>query len=328
MILARTPFRISFFGGGTDYPDWYLKHGGQVLSTAINKYCYITVRKLPPFFEHKHRLVYSKIEAVKDIEQIKHPVIKAILNDQVKLNFGLEIHHDGDLPARAGLGTSSAFAVGLINALNALLGKSSSKKFLAEYAINIEQKLLKENVGSQDQVAAAYGGFNKIIFLKDGNFSVNPVIISNNRKKELLSNLLLFFTGITRNASDIAAEQIKNTRVNESALLQMHDMVDLALDVLESENKPISDFGELMYENWMLKNSLSKKITTSFINETISLAKKLGATGSKLLGAGGGGFILIFAPPEKHEKIKKGLKDLVYVPFAFDSIGSHLTFFE
>ncbi|MBT4258800.1 MAG: kinase, partial [Nitrospina sp.] len=211
MIISKTPFRISLFGGGTDYPSWYRDNGGSVLATAIDKYCYISCRHLPPFFEHKHRIVYGKVESVKDIEEIQHPVVRAVLST-LGTRAGLEIHHDGDLPARSGLGTSSSFTVGLINAMNAMKGLQTSKDDLAKQAIYIEQEVLKENVGSQDQILAAFGGFNKIDFNTDDSFNITPVIINKELTCKLQDHMLLFFTGLSRYASDIAKDKLANIK--------------------------------------------------------------------------------------------------------------------
>lgn len=322
MIISRTPFRISFFGGGTDYPAWYRENGGTVLSTTIDKYCYITVRYLPPFFEHKHRIVYSKIENVKKINDITHQSVRAGL-EFFKFKDGVEIHHDGDLPARSGLGSSSSFTVGLLYALHALKGEMISKLKLAKEAIYIERDVLKENVGSQDQVAVAYGGFNKIIFYKDNDFRVEPITLRSERIIQLQDNLMLIFTGLHRTASEIAAHQIKNTVCKARELTIMQEMVDDAIGIL-SGNSKIQEFGKLLNESWKLKKSMSKKISTPVIDEIYSKACKAGATGGKLLGAGGGGFMLLFVPSEKKPQVRRALKKLLEVKFAFEIEGSQI----
>ena len=327
MIITKTPYRISFFGGGTDYPDWYQEHGGAVLATTIDKYCYISCRVLPQFFEHKHRIVYSNIENINSIDEIKHPAVRNILKWK-KISQGLEIHHDGDLPARSGLGSSSSFTVGLLQALDALDGCMQSKYELAETAIHIEQDLIKENVGSQDQVSAAFGGLNKIDFLKNDSFSVSPVILKKNRKKELESHLILFFTGVTRIASNIAEAQINNLKNKKEELFRMKEMVDEAIHILINEQDPIEEFGSLLHQNWKYKQTLSDKITTPKINEIYENALSAGAIGGKILGAGGGGFILFFAKPEKHKIIKKRLNNLVHVPFNFEESGSQVMLYQ
>ena len=327
MIITRAPFRVSFFGGGTDYPAWYMKNGGKVLATTIDKYCYISVRELPPFFDHKFRIVYSKIESVKKIDDIVHPAVKAVLNYHGS-SQGLEIHHDGDLPARSGLGSSSSFTVGLIHALRTLEGKASSKDQLARDAIHIEQNLIGENVGSQDQISAAYGGFNKIEFHKDGTFIVEPIIISTRRREELSNHFMLFFTGFTRLASEIAESQIQNMHNKSKELEKMREMVDQAIDLLQDEQSSIEAFGELLDQSWSYKRSLSDRITTPEIDEIYAKAKKAGAIGGKLLGAGGGGFMLLFVPPDKQAAVREILNKLVYVPFEFDSSGSRIVFYQ
>jgi D-glycero-alpha-D-manno-heptose-7-phosphate kinase len=228
VIISRTPFRVSLFGGGTDYPRWFREHGGSVIGAAIDKYCYISLRRLPPFFEHHSRIVYSQVELVRDASEIQHPAVRGILCDR-GITDGLEIHHDADLPARSGLGSSSSFTVGLLNALSALNNRMTSSRELAREAIRIEQEVLKENVGSQDQIWAAYGGFNRIDFFPDGTFSVMPIIIAPQRRLELIQSIMLFFTGFSRIASDIAQEQIANIENNTEQLRAMRSTVDAAL---------------------------------------------------------------------------------------------------
>ncbi|MFA5083882.1 MAG: kinase, partial [Candidatus Paceibacterota bacterium] len=296
MIITRTPFRISFFGGGTDYPAWFRNNGGAVLSTSINKYCYITCRYLPPFFEHKHRIIWSKIESVKEIDEIEHPVVNAVFKI-FNIKEGIEIHHDGDLPARTGLGSSSSFAVGIIHALHALQGKIINKRQLALEAIELEQEILKENVGCQDQAIAAFGGFNKIEFGGPQKITVNPILLASERMKLFQSHLMLFFTGLSRYASEIAAEQIKNTSNKTIELSALKGMVDEAIKILNGTG-PLDDFGKLLDESWRIKKTLSSQISNSRIDEIYAAAKEAGALGGKLLGAGGGGFMLFFVKPE------------------------------
>jgi D-glycero-alpha-D-manno-heptose-7-phosphate kinase len=327
MIITRTPFRISFFGGGTDYPTWYREHGGAVLATTIDKYCYITCRHLPPFFEHKHRIVYSYIENVKTIEEIQHPAVKAALS-WAGIETGLEIHHDGDLPARSGLGSSSSFTVGLVHALQGLRGQLATKEGLARDAIHIEQDLIGENVGSQDQVSAAYGGFNRIEFRPGGAINVAPVILSAPRKESLRSHLMLCFTGVSRIASDIAKSKIDNLKNRVTELKLMHEHVDAAISILQTPSTPIEEFGYLLDQNWQLKRSLSDRVSTPHIDDLYSEAKKAGALGGKILGAGGGGFLLLFARPEDQPAIRKRLNGLVHVPFNFDDSGSRVVLYQ
>ena len=327
MIISKTPFRISFFGGGTDYPEWYHENGGSVLATTIDKYCYISCRHLPPFFEHKHRIVYSKIESVKTTEEIQPPVVRAVLS-KLSITDGLEIHHDADLPARSGLGSSSSFTVGLINVLNALKGLQISKQDLAKQATYIEQKVLKETVGSQDQVLAAFGGFNRIDFRPDDSFNISPVIINKDLVEQLQSHMLLFFTGLSRFSSDIARDKVSNFTNRFQELTRIKEMVDEGMSILQSPSTPIMDLGKLMHESWKLKRSLSAKVSTPKIDEIYEAGIKAGATGGKILGAGGGGFILFFAEPKNHKKIRERLKSLVHVAFHFDDVGSKIVVYE
>jgi D-glycero-alpha-D-manno-heptose-7-phosphate kinase len=327
MIITRTPFRISFFGGGTDYPQWYREHGGAVLSTSIDKYCYISCRNLPPFFEHKHRIVYSKIENVVHVDDIEHPSVRAVFQ-WLQVSDGIEVHHDGDLPARSGLGSSSAFTVGLIHALRALRGQQSSKSELASGALHVEQNLIGENVGSQDQVVVAYGGLNRIDFPVSGDFSVQPVVMLRDKQELLNDHMMLFFTGITRIASDVAASKIQNLSSRSAELNAMRAMVDEALNILTSENVDMTAFGRLLHESWLLKRRLSDAVSTLHIDQTYEVAMRAGAIGGKLLGAGGGGFLLIFAEPEKHAEIRKALAKLIYVPFRFEASGSNLALYQ
>lgn len=327
MIISRTPFRISFFGGGTDYPVWYRENGGTVLSTTIDKYCYISCRYLPPFFEHKFRIVYSKNELVDEIDEIIHPAARETFRF-MKVREGVEIHHDGDLPARAGIGSSSSFTVGLLHALYALKGKMVTKEQLAYEAIYIEQELIKENVGSQDQVAVAVGGFNKISFNKDGSVNINAIFLSKDKSHLLQNHLMLFFTGFSRTASEIANEQIKKTPDRKQELSVMHQMVNEAISILNSNNTNLDDFGKLLHESWKLKRGLTNKITTSQIDEIYDIALQAGAVGGKLLGAGGGGFMIIFARPEVQPRIKEKLKNLLLVPFQFETTGSQIIVYQ
>jgi len=327
MIITRTPFRISFFGGGTDYPAWYHEHGGVVLATTIDKYCYISCRDLPPFFEYKHRIVYSQIENVKHVEEIKHPAVRAIFG-WAGCEKGLEIHHDGDLPARSGLGSSSSFTVGLIHALAALDGKYVTKEELAKNAIHIEQNIIKENVGSQDQISAAFGGFNRIEFRHNDTFQVSPIILPRDRLHELQRHLMLFFTGFPRIASDIARSKIDNFRSREVELKRMGEMVDEAIQILQNTKSPIGDFGNLLHQSWQYKRSLSDKVSTPEIDTIYEEAKSAGATGGKILGAGGGGFLLLFVKLSFQSHVRERLKRLIHVPFEFEDSGSRVVLYQ
>jgi D-glycero-alpha-D-manno-heptose-7-phosphate kinase len=327
MIITRTPFRISFFGGGTDYPTWYQRHGGVVLATTIDKYCYISCRYLPPFFEHKYRIVYSKIENVQNLSEIQHPAVKAVLG-AYDCRHGLEIHHDGDLPARAGLGSSSSFTVGLINAVMALRGKYISKDELASQAIHVEQKVIQENVGSQDQISAAFGGMNRIEFRQDGSFEVSPIVLPEERLAELQSHLMLCFTGLSRTASEVARFTIENMDKREKELRLMQELVDRAVSVLQSSTAPIEEFGQLLHQGWMYKRQLSDMVSTSDIDAIYESARNVGAIGGKLLGAGGGGFFLLFVRPEHQKEVREKLSRLIHVPFRFESAGSRVVLYQ
>lgn len=296
------------------------------MSTTIDKYCYITLRYLPPFFPHKHRIVYSKIEMVQNINEIMHPSVRAVL-DYLKIDKGVEIHHDGDLPKMTGLGTSSAFTVGILNSLYALKGEMPSKNHLAKEAIYIERGILKENVGIQDQIAVSHGGFNKISFSRDGEFKVEPITLAKERIKELDNNLMLFFTGFSRFASDIAKSQIENIPQKQKELALMAQTVDKAIEILNA-NKDILAFGKLLNESWQLKKSLSEKISNPEIDSIYERALKAGALGGKLTGAGGGGFLLLFVPQESQRKVKEELKDLLEVPFSFEASGSQIIYYN
>lgn len=326
MIISRTPFRISFFGGGTDYPAWFREHGGAVVATTIDKYCYITCRYLPQFFEYKSRILYSKIEMVKDNADIEHPAVRGVLKE-LGITEGVEIHHDGDLPARTGLGSSSAFAVGLLNALGALKHKMPEKMQLARDAIHIEQSVLKENVGCQDQVISALGGLQRIEFRVNGSIHADPVIISKDRLNELEDHLLLYFTGLSRIASVIVTEQLERIKESRHKLARMHQMVDESIAMLTG-TEDLASFGELLDESWRLKRTLSSKISSPVFDEIYENAKSAGALGGKLLGAGGGGFMLLFAKPNKHAAIKKKLKGLLNVPFHFENEGSRIILYQ
>ncbi len=326
MVISKTPYRISFFGGGTDYPAWYLKEGGSVVSTTIDKYCYISCRVLPPFFNIKHRIVWSHIETVASISEVLHPAVREGLrflgfDDSV----GLEIHHQGDLPARAGMGSSSSFAVGLINALTALQGRQAGKHDLALKAIALEQNVLKEHVGSQDQVAAAYGGFNQIRFLQSGNVRVEPVTILPQRLADLEARLMLFYLGTSRTASDVAAKIIANMDSKRDELRRLAEMVEKSLEILNGSSD-LDEFGTLLHEAWQLKRDLCHAVSNSTVDDFYETAMRLGAIGGKLLGAGGTGFMLFYVPPEKQQAIIRRFSAYLHVPFKFEREGSSLIY--
>ena len=324
MIITRTPFRMSFFGGGTDMEEFYREHGGAVLSTTFDKYCYVNLRHLPRFFDYRTHLTYSKTEQVNAYEEIQHPLIRHTMEY-------LDIHdirlmYDADLPARTGLGTSSSFAVGLLNAFYALKGKRVDKKRLADEAIYVERVLCNEAGGIQDQIAASFGGFNRIDMGAEG-YTVNPVIISNQRKKALNDNLMLFFTGFTRFSSEIQKKAGKSFREKTAELKEMKSLVYQAEDILASK-ADLSEFGKLLHYTWTLKRGLSGGVSTGDIDDIYALALKAGATGGKLLGAGGGGFLLFYVEPEHRENVKKALEKLLWVPFEFENEGTRVVYYQ
>jgi D-glycero-alpha-D-manno-heptose-7-phosphate kinase len=327
MIITRTPMRISFFGGGTDYPAWYREHGGAVLSTTIDKCCYITCRYLPPFFEYHSRVSYSRVENVAENANIEHPSVRACLQ-YMQVENGVEIHHVADLPARAGLGTSSAFTVGLLLGLYALKNQMRDKRSLAADAIHVEQELLGEAVGAQDQVSAAHGGFNRINFREDGGIEVKRVMVLPERLAELQENIALYFTGFSRIASDIAKEQVKRTPRLGSELGQMHEMVTEAEEILANPQRSLDEFGRLLHETWKIKRSLTQRISTDTIDDIYQAGLDAGALGGKLLGAGGGGFMLFFVPPERRQALRTRLKNLLSVPVSFSASGSEVVVYE
>ena len=327
MVITRTPLRISFFGGGTDYPVWYRENGGSVLATTIDKSCYITCRRLPPFFEYHSRISYSKVENVASNQAIEHPSVHACLQF-MGMDEGVEIHHVADLPARTGLGTSSAFTVGLLHGLYALKDKMRDKHALATDAIHVEQDMIQEAVGSQDQVSAAYGGFNRINFHTNGEIEVRRILTSQSRLAELEQHLALFFTGFSRNASDVAQEQLKMTPHKKKELGMMLQLVDEAEAILTSPGQSLDDFGRMLHESWQIKRSLTQKITNTSIDQIYEAGMDAGALGGKLLGAGGGGFMLFYVPPERREALRKRLIKLLCVPFSFSSKGSQVLVYE
>jgi len=326
MIISRAPFRISFFGGGTDYPAWYNEHRGAVLATAIDKYCYVTVRHLPPFFHYKYRIRYTKREETQTISEIKHPSVRECLAF-VGFDRGVEVQHNADLPARIGVGSSSTFTVCLLNALYALEGKMITKRQLALEAIHIEQDIIKENVGSQDQTMAAFGGFNRIEFGGPQQIQVQPVTVDAQKLQSLHDHLMLFFTGFARTASTIAGEQIKKTPEKKPELEKMHGMVDEAIGIINGRKSDLNDFGKLLHESWMIKRSLTSKITNPLIDEIYERGRRAGALGGKLLGAGGGGCILLFVEPKRQDKVREALKKALYIPFEFENLGTQIIYY-
>jgi len=327
MVITSTPLRVSFFGGGTDYPVWYREHGGAVLSTTIDKSCFITCRWLPPFFEYLSRISYSKVENVAANSAIQHPSVRGCLQ-YLGIDEGIEIHHIADLPARTGLGTSSAFTVGLLLGLYALRNQMRDKHSLALEAIKVEQDILEEAVGAQDQVSAAYGGVNRINFNCDGSVEVKPITTAPARLVELEQHLALYFTGFSRTASQIAQEQLRLTPQRKQELHAMHSLVDDAEAIITSPNRSLNEFGSLLHESWKIKRTLTQKITNPAIDEIYEAGLSAGALGGKLLGAGGGGFMVFFVPPERRAALRERLKNLLCIPFSFSSRGSHVVLYE
>jgi D-glycero-alpha-D-manno-heptose-7-phosphate kinase len=327
MIFCRTPYRISFFGGGTDYPAWYRENGGAVLSTTINKYSYITCRYLPPFFDYRFRIRYYQREETQTVDEIQHPSVRECLR-YLEFDKGIDMVHHGDLPAQSGLGTSSTFTVGLLHALSAIKHEMWTKLELATRAIKIEQDQIGESVGSQDQTAAAFGGFNKIQFGGAHEISVNPIILRPSKLENLENHLMLFFTGLSRTASYLAEEQIKNIPDNSANLNQMMHLVEEATSILQNEKNHLDDFGILLNQQWLVKRGMSSKISNSKIDEIYNAGMKAGALGGKLLGAGGGGFMLFFVRPENQERVKEMLRDLLHIPVRFDQLGSQIVYYS
>lgn len=323
MIITKTPFRMSFFGGGTDLKTFYEKHGGSVLSTTFDKYCYVVVRHLPRFFNHTSELVYAQIERVNNVDEIKHPLIRNAM--KYKNIHEIRLSYEADLPARTGLGTSSSFAVGMLNSFYAMKGKQVDKRKLADDAIYIERVMCNEAGGIQDQIAAAFGGFNRIDMNKDG-YTVKPIIMSNERKKLLNDNLMLFFTGFSRFSADIQKETGANLEEKEKQLLEMKSLVDEAEDILISRRNLV-EFGDLLHYTWMLKRNLSQAVSNDAIDNLYDRARKAGAVGGKLLGAGGGGFLVLYVEPDKQRSVLDELNDLLYVPFDFETGGTQVIYY-
>jgi D-glycero-alpha-D-manno-heptose-7-phosphate kinase len=326
MIITRTPYRMSFFGGGTDYPVWFREEGGAVLATTIDRCCYISCRYLPPFFEHRSRVVYSRIEMVSSNRDIEHPAVRGVLQ-YLGVEDGVEIHHDGDLPARTGLGSSSAFTVGLLQAVHALKGHMPTKMELARQAIYVEQELLKESVGCQDQVLAAFGGLQRVDFDSDGEIRVTPIVLRPGRLDELKRHLMLYFTGFSRTASEIAREQIQQTPSLTAKLRMLRGTVDDAQGILVGDGD-IGAFGRLLHDAWQIKRGLTSKIADAQIDAIYDTARTAGAIGGKLLGAGGGGFMVLFVPPESQGRMRDALRGLLEVPFGFDRNGSQVVVYQ
>lgn len=319
MIITQTPFRMSFFGGGTDFSGFYNEHGGAVISTTFDKYCYVTVRHLPPFFDYKTHVTYSREEKINNLSEMQHPAIRSAM-EWLDMH-DIRLTYESDLPARSGLGTSSSFAVGMLSAFYALKGQYADKRKLADDAIYLERTLCKEAGGIQDQIAASFGGMNRINFSADG-YTVHPVIINPERKKLLNEHLMLFFTGFSRFSSDIQKGTEKSMKDKTQQLLEMYKLVDDAEKILTDKNTSLDEFGKLLDYTWQLKRGISSGISTDSIDEQYERAKKAGALGGKLLGAGGGGFLLFYVPKEKQADVKKALAGQMYVPFSFENDGT------
>lgn len=321
MIISQTPVRMSFFGGGTDFPEFFNEHSGAVISTTFDKYCHVNVREMPDMFDYKTHLAYAQIEKVNSVEEIKHPAIRNAMKwlniDRIALNY------DADLPSKTGLGTSSAFSVGLLNALYIMQGIVKTKRELADDAIYLERILCKEDGGIQDQIAASFGGFNRIDFSRNG-YQVTPLDISEERKKALNGNLLMFFTGLSRFSFEIQKSAKHDMSKKTAELLEMLSMVDIAEKILIEPSQSLDDFGRLLNETWLLKRSISKKISTGMIDELYSEALNAGALGGKLLGAGGGGCLLFYVPEEKQESVRNALSGLVEIKFRFENEGTKI----
>jgi D-glycero-alpha-D-manno-heptose-7-phosphate kinase len=326
MIICRTPYRVSFFGGGTDYPAWYRHHGGAVLAATIDKYCYLTCRHLPPFFEHRIRVVYRKIETCRSVDEVTHPTVRETLRF-LRIERGVELHHDGDLPARSGMGSSSAFTVSLLNALHALRGEMATKQQLAREAIHVEQDVLKETVGSQDQVMAAHGGLRHVRFHPDGEIEAAPLVLQPGRLAELKSHLLLVYTGIARTAADVAKSYVVGIETRRRQLRILKQLVDESINILTG-GVNLLPFGELLHEAWHAKRSLSSVVSNAEVDNLYDRALAAGALGGKLTGAGGGGFLLLFAPPDRHQDVLDALDGRIHVPFEFEPAGSQIIFYE
>lgn len=325
MIITKTPFRMSFFGGGTDIESFFREYGGAVLSTTFDKYCYVNVRHLPRFFDYSTELSYAKTERVTDVEQIEHPAIR---NAMKMLDmYEIRLTYEADLPARSGLGTSSSFAVGMLNAFYALKGRYADKKKLADEAIYLERVLCQEAGGWQDQIAASFGGMNRIEFNKDGTYDVRPVIIHPDRKRQLNDNLLMFFTGFTRFSSEMQKANASGYAEKTKQLQQMYALVDDAEKVLEDERSDLDDFGRLLDTTWRLKRQTGGAITTNSIDALYEKGIVAGALGGKLLGAGGGGFLVFYVTPEKQKSVRAAMKDLLYVPFRFEDGGTQVIYY-
>ena len=326
MIITKTPFRMSFFGGGTDMEDYFNQYGGAVISTTFDKYCYVNVRHLPRFFDYTNEISYSKTERVKTVDEIKHPAVR---NAMKMLDMHeLRLTYEADLPARSGLGTSSSFAVGMLNAFHSLKGKYADKRKLADEAIYLERVLCNESGGWQDQIAASFGGLNRINFSKNG-YEVIPIIISPERKKRLNDNLMMFFTGFTRFSSEVQkTNSITDSEEKLNRLHEMYALVDKAEAILQDDHSDLDEFGRLLDYTWQLKKQTGGNVSTSSIDKLYEEGKSAGALGGKLLGAGGGGFLIFYVQPEKQDVVSEAMKDLLYIPFEFENSGTRVIYYS
>ena len=325
MIITKTPFRMSFFGGGTDIESFFSKYKGSVLSTTFDKYCYVNVRHLPPFFSYKSELSYSKVERINNINEIEHPAIRNAMK-MLDINE-IRLTYEADLPARSGLGTSSSFAVGMLNAFHALKGQYIDKRSLANEAIYLERILCSESGGWQDQIAASFGGLNRIDFFA-GGYNVSPIIMSPTRKKTLNDNLMMFFTGFTRFSAEIQKVNLKSNGDKVSMLKEMLSLVDYAEEILKKETFDLDEFGRLLNQTWQLKRQFGPAVSTSKIDLLYEKGIAAGALGGKLLGAGGGGFLIFYVQPEYQESVRRSMKDLMYIPFRFEENGSQVIYYS
>lgn len=327
MIVCRTPTRVSFFGGGTDYPVWYRQNGGMVLSTTINKYSYITLRFLPKIFDYNFRIRYFASEQTQTLDEIKHPSVRECAR-ALGIERGFEMIHHADLPAGTGLGSSSTFTVGMLHSLYTLKNYMPTKRELALKALDVEQRVIGESVGSQDQVAAAFGGLNRIQFGGVKEFEVDPIILGKERLRELQDKFLLCFTGFSRSASEIARHQIEETPARTRELNSLSELTIEAIAILVNANSSLDEFGRLLNEQWEIKRSLTSHVSTPEVDQIYEIARKHGAIGGKLLGAGGGGFMLFYADPELHENVKNSLPGKIFVPFRFEDTGSKIIYYS
>jgi D-glycero-alpha-D-manno-heptose-7-phosphate kinase len=327
MIITRTPYRVSFFGGGTDFPAWYEEHGGAVLSSSINRYSYLHCRVMPPFFDHNYRIRYFQTERVQSRDEIQHPSVRECLRF-LDYPYPLEVLHSGDIPAMSGIGSSSSFTVGFLLALYGLMGRMVTKRELAENAITVEQRLIKEQVGSQDQYAAAFGGFNRLDFGPGRQIRVTPLIMRPERLQYLQDSLIFCFSGIARFSSEIQEEHTRNLASLGPELAEMQALVDEAQKLLGGDEQDLDDFGRLLDTAWKIKRRFSAKVTTGALDELYELAMGAGALGGKVCGAGGGGFMIFYAPPERQAAVRAALSKTLLVPILFENLGAHVIFYS